>query len=367
VCEGVSGARGKGTSLRLEPPDSIKLHDNMHLNVPLFFRFCALMAILGLCSCSRPVDGQVFVVTSGAGNYKLGLVPILLLTQSDFEKARTDFAEELESLRSSKQEQLTRAQEQVNTLSKAYEEASRKSDASKKRSEEAAQKLASFTASDAVLPSRFDGNPDTESREALQRFIRGLQSFSGVVEDQEMMARMSDVPKSLFQQLKTRLEQLTGTANPDPNAIAGELTQLAKNYYTQWKQLDEAYEKQRRIFSPDIDATVEAQNRLKDATDAAKRAEAALELTPAETFTALKNATSTFTPAAKTDGDGKFRLPDIGAHKFLVAYGERTVGTDTERYCWIIDLAATNVISKANELILSNDNLASPEELVSQR
>ena len=254
----------------------------MHLNVPLFFRFCALVAMLGLCSCSRPVDGQVFVVTSGAGNYKLGLVPILLLTQSDFEKARTDFAEESESLRSSKQEQLTRAQEQVNTLSKAYEEASRKSDASKKRSEEAAQKLALFTASDAVLPSRFDGNPDTESREAVQRFIRGLQSFSGVVEDQEMMARMSDVPKSLFQQLKTRLEQLTTTTNPDPNAIAGELTQLAKNYYTQWKQLDEAYEKQSRIYGPDIKTSAEASRRLQDARDAAKSAEAALERAAAE-------------------------------------------------------------------------------------
>ena len=182
-----------------------------------------------------------------------------------------------------------------------------------------------------------------------------------------MMARMSDVPKSLFQQLKTRLEQLTSTTNPDPNAIAGELTQLAKSYYTQWKQLDEAYEKQRRIFSPDIDATVEAQNRLKDATDAAKRAEAALELTPTETFSALKNATSTFTPAAKTDGDGKFRLSDVGGHSSLIAYAERTVGTGTERYCWIIDLADPNVISKTNELILSNDNLASPEELVNQR
>jgi hypothetical protein len=328
----------------------------LRLLIPLF-------ALAGICSCSRPVDGQVFVVTTGAGNYKLGLVPILLLNQGEWEKVRTEFAEQIQSLQSSKEEQLSRAQEQVQSLSKAYDVASEKSDASKIRSDEAAQKLASYTASEAVLPDRFDGNPDTECREAVRRFIQGLQNYSGVVEDQEMMARMSDVPKPLFQELKARLDQLTSSSQPDPNAIATELAQIAKNYYTQWKQLDESYEKQRQAFSPAIDATVEAQNRLQDAKDSENRAEKALELTPAETFAVLQGELSGISAAAKTDADGKFRLSDVKAYKFLVAFAERAVGSDTERYCWLIDVSDPNAISEADELILSNDNLADHQDL----
>ncbi len=335
----------------------------MRLTSAFILRLIPLVAVAGICSCSRPVDGQVFVVTAGAGNYKLGLVPIFLLNQSEWEKVHAEFTGQIASLRSSKQEQLAQAQEQAQALSKAYDEAARKSDALDKRSDEAAQKLASFTDSEAVLPDRFDGNPETECREAVRRFIQGLQNYSGVVEDQEMMARMSNIPRPLFQQLKARLEQLTSSSQPDPNAIATELAQIAKNYYTQWKQLDESYEKQRRAFSPAIDATVEAQNRLQAAKDSANRAEEALELTPAETFAVLQGALSGISAAAKTDADGKFRLSDVKAYKFLVAFAERAVGSDTERYCWLIDLSEPNAISEADELILSNDNLADHQDL----
>jgi hypothetical protein len=352
----------------------------MRLFIFNVLRFIAVLTVAGLCSCSRPVEGQAFVVTSGAGNYKLGLVPIFLLNQGELDKAISAFNKRIETL----QGQLSMAQDKEKAMSKSCDEASHKSDASKTPMDVAAQKLTAFNGSNALSPDTFDGNPDNEGRESVKRFITEFQEYrvanaaanvlASTGSDSGAMLRagndetailMSHVPKFLFQQLKTRLEpELNGTSKPDSSAIAGELVKIATKYYSEWKRLSEVYEKQSSVYSSDIDEAAAAQDRLQDATAATKRAEEALTESSAEMFDALKGALSTVAPITKTDGDGKFRLPDVRSQKCLLAYAERAVGSDTERYCWMIDLSDPRALPKPNEIILSNDNLTPPKSLI---
>ena len=58
---------------------------------------------------------------------------------------------------------------------------------------------------------------------------------------------------------------------------------------------------------------------------------------------------------AKTDADGKFSLKLKPGKYVLAAISSRTVGTDTEKYCWLVWLTVDPNQSK--RVMLSNDNL----------
>src|ERR1041384_2748797 len=66
-------------------------------------------------------------------------------------------------------------------------------------------------------------------------------------------------------------------------------------------------------------------------------------------------------PPATTDTDGRFRkkLP-AGRALFLAAHVSREVGSQTERFCWMLP------ISQATwpETFLNNDNMLSPQPVV---
>jgi hypothetical protein len=338
----------------------------MRISLSRFLQSAAPALLLVLASCSRPAEGQVFVVTAGAGNYKLGLVPIFALGQSDYDEVKTKYSASVEALKANKQAIVEEAREKVATLRKKAEDDSRKRASLEQPAEEAEQQLLAFTKATTASMARFDGDPDVEAKAACQRLIEGLQQYGGLGAVMSTMtsASMTQIPQPLYDKLRSHLSQGTSGASPNANAIATELVTIAREYYSQMKKLYADYDKKRGAYLEALDVAVESENQHNDAVDLLNYAQQNLEVGEQEKHRLLADAVSAATPATKTDGDGNFKIENMGGARVLVAFGERKVGSDSETYSWIIPLNDRSSFSGDGKLILSNDNISSPDALL---
>ena len=338
----------------------------MRPSFPLFLRAAAPTILLVLTSCSRPIEGQVFVVTAGAGNYKLGLVPIFALNQSDHDKVKSKYSESLEALKANKQEIVDETREKVTALKKICDADSRKLDSLKPAADEAEKKLLAFTKAPTAIMGKFDGDPDIEAKSACRRLIEGLQQYGGLgsLISGSASASMAQIPEPLYDKLRSRLSEGTSGANPDANAIAGELVSIARDYYVRMKQLYTDWDKKHDAYLEALDVGVKTEKQHNETVDLLNYAQQNLEVSEQEKHRLLSEAISVIAPATKTDADGNFKIENMGDAKLLVAFGERKVGSDNENYAWIIALNDRSSFPGDGKLMLSNDNISSPDALL---
>ncbi len=326
-------------------------------------RTIAPLLFFGLCSCSRPLEGQVFVVTSGAGNYKLGLVPVFILSEEEYDKVKSGYSELVAKLLTAKQETANDAGEKEATLRKTHDAISEKSGASERAYKEAEQQLLAFTQEDNPFTDPFDGEPEVEAVKASQRFIKALQTYGGLMAD-DTSASMAGMSKALYVKLKAQLQAGTSAENPDVDAIAAELVRVAKDYYGQLKELFGTYKNKQKEYLNNVDAAVKSEKEHNEAVDLLNSAQNNLELNDAEKHRLLAEALLVVKPATKTDGDGEFKLDSVGGANYLIAVGERMVASKSEQYAWIISLNDSGSFSGKGSMILSNDNMSSPDVLL---
>ena len=335
----------------------------MHTLAYKLLRTICPLLFLGVCSCSRPLEGQVFVVTSGAGNYKLGLVPIFILNQGDYDKVKSGYSELAAKLTTAKQETAKETRDKATSLKAAYDADSKKSDASKAPYEEAERALVAFTGASNAYAVTFEGDPEVKAREVVQRYITDLQSTAGFMPD-HMLAGAAGAPPKLYSSLKLHLQTSTSETSPDANAIAANLLRIAKDFYVQLKKLYNDYDNKHKTYLRNLDTAVASEKKYNDAVDLMNYAEQNLDLNDEDKHRLLAEALLVATPATKTDGDGNFKLDNAGGAKYLIALGERKVVSDGEQYAWIIPLSDSGSFSGKGTVILSNDNMSSPDVLL---
>ena len=333
----------------------------MLVRVFKLLRTVSPLLFLSVCACSRPLEGQAFVVTGGAGNYKLGLVPIFVLNKGDYNKVRSRYSELATKIKTAKQEAPNEAHEKAASLNSVYEAESSKADALVASYKEAEQALVAFTGASNLDAVTFDDDPEIKAREVVQRYIKDLQPVAGFTPSQAP-ATAGGVPHKLYASLKPYLP--AATSERDPDVIAANLLRIAKNYYVQLKTLKSDYDNKYEACSKNQDTVRETLRKYNEAVDLISYAEQNLDLNEKDKHGLLAEALLVATPATKTDGDGNFKLDNVGGAKYLIALSERKVGSGIEQYAWIIPLSESDSFSGKGNLILSNDNMSSPDVLL---
>jgi hypothetical protein len=310
------------------------------------------LLILGVCSCSRPLEGQVFVVTEGAGSYKLSLVPIFLIPKKEIEAAKTEMSGLLQAAKDAKRRELDSAKSEVEALRNAWNRASEKAELSRKREEAAVQKIKGFTGGEAI---GFVGEPDERAVRAVDLYVRSIVNPSSVI-----VPVTSAISPALVRALNQSLQNNTSS----PAAAQDALVSIARSFFTTHKELYDAYQKETAIASADRKSLSEARDAFTAADQAMENQQESMELSRSEIMGAFVQMLASFSPVTKTDANGAFVLKDAKSTSYLFAFAERAVGTDKEQYCWMINLDDPAAVAQDSQLMLSNDNMMSPEDLL---
>ena len=342
-------------------PRRKNFHHHMLVRAFKLLRTISPLLFLSVCACSRPLEGQVFIVTSSAGNYKLGLVPIFILDKSDYDKLKTGYAELVTQLQNAKQETANVARDSVAPLKATANAESYKAKVLQVSRNKAERALLKFTGRDYLI--EFTGNPEVEAKEVVQRYINDLKSTAGFASD-DMLANAAGAPPNLYKRLKAHLKSATSGISPDANTIAVDLLRIAKEFYVQLENLQIDYTNKEKAFIKGRDAAEESEKRHSDAVALMNYADQNLDLRDTDKHRLLAEALLVTTPATKTDGDGNFKLDNSGGAKYLIALGERKVVSESEQYAWIIPLSDSGSFSGKGTVILSNDNMSSPDVLL---
>ena len=287
-----------------------------------FFKLVPLLLIFGLAGCERKLNVQVFIVTKGGENIKLGLVQVGAVPYEDakeaIERNLSDEKKQQETLSADK----TRIIAEFDGLNL-----------------EASSALATKTLSDLAMEIGYAKAEGTAYCEKIRqtRFNNDLNNPS-------------------FQTFENRfhLIDLERFAN-NPTFNDAECESL-KEYFADdvWKGLPEV----RNTFLKSLEASIKATDakrkaeaqydKLKNDLSDDNQAMAALS-TPLHYYEGIPTPTIT----AKTDAEGgcTLTLPK-NKNWVLVARAERTVGEQTEEYYW-----AVNAPTNSDKILLSNDNL----------
>lgn len=345
----------------------------------LYFFVCAITCI-AVSGCEQNIHGQIFVVTRGAGAYKMALVPVYGLELRDMDRLRSEWLSVVDL-------RIAEARSEDERRREEYVKADLDLDAFKKDAlRPAHEALVSYTGfteyAFADKQSGFtDDNPFGKinlDRDALQAewTARDRVNFVDFTAPDEIPKKLVSltydalvdgndshplVPDPIFQKLRDHLTENTDSG--DPGRLTGELLEIANTYSQEWIRLH-------RDLSASKSAAEDRQRLVDERRQAygiASQALATAELVksqPAseEVVRWLRSFLVGLDNQTKTDADGDFTIGTASPVKYLIAYGERLVGGDkTETYLWAIDVEDSEHRA-AGKIVLSSDNLMTPEE-----
>ncbi len=281
--------------------------------------FAVLFGLVGCKPKETMLSGQVFIVTKGAENIKLGDVAILLIEKSQV----TDFLQKKES--AVKVEAASRFEAYTNAVQQYTEAQTRFNWFTTNKPYE--------TNADWI---KMKTHVDDLNRQYIQQTNEAnhLQAYIDKVNDAWTASNYRD-------------ENLSMARN---NALSAQTTVLEKSVKTieKWASL------RKELWDFETAANAEASNKLEAAKSDIIKADKALESYPtAEGY--LVDFLPVVVQKTLSDADGKFSFTYPRNKSFTIfASTQRMVLNKTEKYYWLVN-APTNVESV--QLFLSNNNL----------
>lgn len=333
---------------------------------PRFFAAAMVASAVALSSCSRPpLKGQVFVVTQGAGSYKLGLAPIYLLDEAQAEQVRSSYSDAKERLLSKRKKTLAAAEAARETAKQEQANASAAEQEATKKVDKACEALCAYTKqpyqNGGSLPSGavLHLSAEAATKMALAKFVSLFQTDGGYYSP----ALEDALPKELRDRLMRQLDEYrkAGATGKTPEQVATEMRGTVMAYYQAWADLSGAYDQAVQNHSGSLGALGDAAKELEAAASAVRAAQGSLKLSAQDQFAMVPAAFMGIEPAAKTDGDGNFVATLPKGAKYVASFATRKVGDSEERYFWALDLESAMPKDTGAPLILSNDNTSDPD------
>jgi hypothetical protein len=306
----------------------------MILKPPLVLAAVLTAGLLGCRPKETAVSGQMFIVTRGAENIKLGDVEVLLIQKQEAMQFLKTNQPAMESRIASSQHQFAVAQEGAKRAQADYDSATGLARAATKvlgaattkDVEKAQADYRSFVANSPLFANA-DYVKISAERERLLQEIAALKQKSVSLETQAERFRSSH-------------------PNLANHALAAQLEGVVAEMAEKGHQLEETG----RLAKEKLDA---AQSRLVTVK------------TELEGFSVAEECLVNFSPAVaaktRTDADGKFSITFPRRKAFTIfAKATRTVmaNAGTENYFWLVDAP---VGAEKTQVFLSNNNLASAD------
>jgi len=307
------------------------------------------LVLLGCKPKTTTISGQVFIVTSDATNIKFGLVEILLIEKQQINQFLHQRQSTIESEKALREQTVQLANE---------------------AKEKAEKDLSLF----------LNGGPLTQPD-----YLKLKAEYQGVEKDViEALRKMTAIGKKVNErgaemEAVDRSAKAKGFADANDYAksldfksqlaIVDMITKHLTSNLAAIKEVHEIYQqskpKEEKMDSLKKElAIIEGPASLEEATltEALQDATSALTIAEAriESYPSVDDYLAKFSPVisgkAVTDADGKYTLTyKRGIQYVLYAKCEREIGTDKERYCWLVN-APTR--PKTEPLFLGNANVA---------
>jgi hypothetical protein len=312
---------------------------------------------VALAGCKpRTIVGQVFIVTQGRDNIKLGAVEIVLIDKQqvmDFLRQREAVIDDEINAR---RQELTEAQQSIETAKTKAEAAKMNYDAALAQVPKSAEYVRNQAEKDAMART----NEVIWNRiQTLQRKIEELDAdwplrASSIRRDYNPLSSGDDLTKEEIARLKAdgadlrsvgpllvQLQRILQIFRPGPEwELDGKLKAIQQS----------AEEKERAKVDAAQAALLNAQSRAADIQNA-------LDIFPT-TDDYVQGMMAVLSPAAtiQTDADGRFSMACPRGKAFtLYATAKRAVLEKTETYFWLVDAPAD---TSSSQIFLSNNNLA---------
>jgi hypothetical protein len=299
----------------------LHLLESKSMKIKIVIALVATVGILGLAGCkpkATTVSGQVFIVTKGAENFKLGAVEILLVEKSQV----TDFLQKkqpaIESEMASKRQDITNAEQEVATAQTNVNKAEAYFDW--------------FTTNKPYKTNADYFKASSEWDNLLKQYIRQTNYVERLGNYLTNNASDDNSEKTFFAAIKKREE------------IAGNLNSLNDKLGTI----------KTAALAAERDKLEIEKSSLTKAVSHADTVKINLENSPA-----VVDYLADFSPIVfqKTlsDSDGKFSFTYPRDKTLTIfAHAQRMVLDKTETYYWLVD-APTN--AETAQIFLSNNNL----------
>ena len=312
--------------------------------LPKLFLFAVGLACWCFTGCSpKPTKGQVFIVTGGAENVKLGLVDVLVFDEQGVAMFLEKKKSAVESEVSSRTENLRNAEKKLQEVQHALDEFQKTNDAFQPAFLEQKSQLPALKREVLEL-----NNGPTEARLATMKKMEALQS-------QMLRPRASQSLTDAADQLEKALK-----LKKELDAIDRQEKEIAPMLAAKKARLAEVEKQITAVNGPSEKQVAALSSRV-----ASCKAEYENVSKAAEQFPTLEFYLSDPLPAPHTrtltDADGRFELKLPRKGRFAVfARATRKVGTASENYAWFFWLPTA---TDDTPLLLSNNNLVFADHL----
>lgn len=311
------------------------------MNLKIVIAFVAIAEILGLAGCKpkeTTVTGQVFIVTQGAENIKLGLVEVQLIPKQQviaFLKIKTPTVEA-----------------EISSRQRGYETV-------KDEAQKASANLNSFETDGPLTKAEY----------------KSLKSeYQSLIETNSQLSYAVNVLDAEFEKLASSADlahkiKYSGVADDKQKADADKTIAALEafdntDYTNKWRMVNEWHKNNWQMFSIKIktdkieaDANsnkADLESQFAEAQSRLKMAKAKLNDYPTgESY--LAGFIAPVIQKKLTDADGKFSFTyPCNSALTIFAKAERMVGSKAEKYFWVVN-APTN--SETAQVLLGNQNL----------
>ena len=306
----------------------------MILKLPLVLAAVLTAGLLGCRPKETAVSGQMFIVTLGAENIKLGDVEVLLIQKQEAIQFLQRNQPAMESKRASLQHQFAVAQEVAERAKADYDLATELA--------RAATKVIGAATTQDVGKAQAD----------YRSFVANSPLFTNAdyVEINAEREGLLQEIAALKQKADSLMTQSERFRSSHPNLANHPLAAQLREVTAEMAEKGHRLEETGRLAKEKLDM---AQTRLATAK------------TELEGFSVAEECLANFSPAVaaktRTDADGKFSITFPRHNAFTIfAKAKRTVMANpgTENYFWLVDAPAG---AEKMQVFLSNNNLASAD------
>jgi hypothetical protein len=350
----------------------------------------ATFALL-VCGCERSIEGQIFIATQGAGAYLMPLVPVHALQQGDMVRLRDEWSTRVDAL-------ISDAQREVLSAQLKHGEARQNLDGFvMTKMKTARQALADYTGfpddgsnrdyldpSTLRMPNLDRAAVEQEPLEPLKHRVDFVSLENASEEIVTLVVKaLSDsnypqddpypyvpppvfyeyVPESIYRKLQSHF-----IANRDsraPKELKTELLAIAADYIQEWRRLRGVVRKLAFTYSELLQAASQHEEAYLAANQTLEDAKRRKDQPSEEEIAGwLQGFLASVKTQTKTAADGNFTIKTALPIKYLIASGERVVGSgNTEKYFWAVDIDDPK--NRLNgRLALSSDNRTTYKELL---
>jgi len=281
------------------------------------------------------LSGQVFIVTKGAENFKLGDVVIFLVEKSQVTNYLHNKQPAIESEMTSKRQAITNAEREVAVALTNANKAQVDSDW--------------FTENKPYKTNAEYLKADSEWTNLFKQYVRQTNYVN------QLVAYADNLSKSLSRDFNLSLSRDFESASDAAMAAIKKRDEMGE-------KLNSLHDQKMSIKTAALDAEIDklkiAKSRLAKANSDADAARIIFKNSPIVTDYFDDFFPQDLTGVKKTisDSDGKFSFSyPIGKPYAIFVRAQRAVLDKTETYCWLVD-APTG--EKAAQILLSNNNLA---------